>query len=87
MGLLIARTERLVSNLATGAQFLGRESNSHYHLHMVCLKLAKPSFTGEELVIPDEVKSKLTAFQIVYPIVSKYPCSSCDLDECDDFKH
>ena len=69
MGLLVARAERrLVSNLITGIQFLGRESNSHYHLHMMCLKLAKPSFTGEELVIPDEVKSKLTAFQKVYLI-------------------
>ena len=68
MGLLVARAERLVSNLVTGTQFLGRESNSHYHLRMTCLKLAKPSFTGEELVIPDEVKSKLTAFQKVYLI-------------------
>ena len=69
MGLLVARAERrLVSNLVTGTQFLGRESNSHYHLHMTCLKLAKPTFTGEELVIPDEVKSNLTAFQKVYLI-------------------
>ena len=68
MGLLVARAERLVSNLVTGTQFLCRESNSHYHLHMTCLELAKPSFTGEELVIPDEVKSKLTAFQKVYLI-------------------
>ena len=69
MGLVVARAERrLVSNLVTGTQFVGRESNSHYHLHMTCLKLAQPSFTGEELVIPDEVKSKLTAFQKMYLI-------------------
>ena len=68
MELLVARAERLVSNLVTGTRFLGRESNSHYHLHMSCLKLAKSSFTGEELVIPDEIKSKLTAFQKVYLI-------------------
>ena len=69
MGFVVARAERrLVSNLVTGTQFLGRESNSHYHLHMSCLKLAKPSFTGEELVMPDEIKSKLTAFQKVYLI-------------------
>ena len=69
MGLVVARAERrLVSNLVTRTQFLGRESNSHYHLHMSCLKLAKPSFTGEELVMPDEIKSKLTAFQKVYLI-------------------
>jgi len=40
MGLLVARAEtRLVSN-HTGTEFLGRESNSHYHLHMECLKHA-----------------------------------------------
>ena len=43
MGILVARAERrLVSYLVTGTQFLGREYNSHYHLHMACLKLAKP---------------------------------------------
>ena len=34
MGLVVARMEwRMVSNLITGAQFLGKESNSHYHAH------------------------------------------------------
>ena len=33
-----------------------------------CLILANPSFTSEELVIPDEVKSKFTAFQKDYLI-------------------
>ena len=38
MGLVVSHAERrLVSNLSTGSQFLGRESNSHYHLHMKCL--------------------------------------------------
>ena len=38
MGLRVAQAERrLVSNLVTGTQFLGRESNSHYHLHMACI--------------------------------------------------
>jgi hypothetical protein len=69
MELVVARAERrLVSNLVTGTQFLGRESNSHYHLHMACLMLAKPSFTGEELMIPDEVKNQLTAYQKLYLI-------------------
>ena len=69
MGLVVARAERkLVSNLVTGTQFLGRESSSHYHLHMACLKLANPSFTGEELVITDEVKINLTAYQKMYLI-------------------
>ena len=32
MGLVVARAERrLVSNISTGLQFLGKESNSHYH--------------------------------------------------------
>ena len=34
LDLVVARAERrLVSNLATGVQFLGKESNSHYHAH------------------------------------------------------
>ena len=65
MGLVVARTERrLVSNLATGTQFIGRESNSHYHLHMACLKAADSTFTGDR--DPDEVKIKLNNFQKVY---------------------
>ena len=53
MGLIVARVERrMVSNLATGTQFLGRESNSHYHTHMVCLMQASHSFEGRDLVIP-----------------------------------
>ena len=70
MGLVVARAERrLISNLATGTQFLGRESNSHYHLHMACLKEADSAFTGDQdLVIPDEVKIKLNNFQKVYLI-------------------
>ena len=78
MGLVARAERRLVSNLSTGAQFLGRESNSHYHLHTSCLKLAKPSFTGEELVIPDEVKDKLTAFQKVYLLTFKCLPSQCN---------
>ena len=64
MGLVVARAERrLVSNLATGTQFLGRESNSHYHLHMACLKAADSTFTGDQdLVIPDDVKTKLNSY-------------------------
>lgn len=70
MGLVVARAERrLVSNLATGIQLLGRESNSHYHLHMACLKAADSAFTGDQdLVIPDEIKIKLNNFQKVYLI-------------------
>ena len=54
---------RLVSNLFTGKQFLGRESNSHYHLHLLCLKKADPSFIGKSLVVPEELKPLLTAVQ------------------------
>ena len=40
--LVVLRAERrLVSNLATGVQFLGKESNSHYHAHRVCLVKAR----------------------------------------------
>ena len=69
MGLVVSRLERrLVSNLLTGTQFLGRESNSHYHLHTACLKAADSNFTGVDLVIPDEVKINLNNFQKVYLI-------------------
>lgn len=67
MGLVVARAERrMVSNLATGTQFLGRESNSHYHALMACLRQAKSSFTGTDLVIPVDVKENLTSFQKIF---------------------
>ena len=67
MGLVVAHAERrLVSNLSTGTQFLGRESNSHYHLHLLCLKKADPSFIGKNLVVPEELKPLLTAVQKMY---------------------
>lgn len=38
VGLVVARAERrLVSNMTTGVQFMGKESNSHYHLYIFCL--------------------------------------------------
>jgi len=59
MGLVVARAEkRLVSNLVNGSQFLGRESNSHYHLYMQCLRKADPMFMSKDLVIPEEIISK-----------------------------
>ena len=67
MGLVVAQAERrMVSNLASGTQFLGRESNSHYHAHMTCLKLAKNSFKSDELVILDDVKVRLTSIQQIF---------------------
>lgn len=70
MGLVVARAERrLVSNLATGTQFLGRESNSHFHLHMACLKAADSTFIGDhDLVVPDDVKIRLNDYQKLYLI-------------------
>lgn len=67
MGLVVARAERrLVSNLSTGIQFLGRESNSHYHLRLSCLKTVNPGFVGDDIVIPDEIKAQLTNYQKIY---------------------
>ena len=67
LGLVVARAERrLVSNLSTGVQFLGRESNSHYHAHKVCLMKADPAFNGAKLVVPDDLRDKLNPFQKVY---------------------
>ena len=67
MGLVVAHAERrLVSNLSNGTQFLGRESNSHYHLHLLCLKKADPSLLGKNLVVPEQLKPSLTAVQKMY---------------------
>ena len=67
LGLVLAREERrLVSNLATGKQFFGRESNSHYHLHMQCIKAVEPSFEAKEMVIPEEVEQRLNNYQRLY---------------------
>ena len=57
---------RLICNLATGVQFLGKESNSHYHLHLSCLKSADVSFTGKDLMVPDDIKPALSAVQKMY---------------------
>lgn len=66
LGLVASRGERrLISNLATGTQFLGKESNSH-HLHMKCLIAADSSFSGQNLNIPEGLKSKLTPTQKIY---------------------
>jgi len=61
LGLVVARAERrLVSNLVTGLQFLGKESNSHYHFDLHCIRAAEPTFSPGELVIPDDVRSSLS---------------------------
>ena len=67
LGLVVARAERrLISNLATGVQFLGKESNSRYHLYLPCLKSADASFTTRDLMVPDDVKHALSAVQKMY---------------------
>ena len=69
--LVVARAKhRMVTNLATGTQFLGRESNSHYNARVTCLKQVCPQFRGEDvdLIIPEELKSSLTQFQKLYLI-------------------
>ena len=64
MGLVVARAERrLVSNLVTGSQFLGRESNSHYHLSMQCLRKADSTFMSKDL---EEVISRVSPMQKMY---------------------
>ena len=43
MGLIAARAERrIISNVTTGTQFLAKESNSHYHVHLRCLTATQP---------------------------------------------
>jgi len=67
LGLVVAHAERrLICNLATGAQFLGKESNSHYHLHLSCLRGADMSFTARDLMVPDDIKNALSAVQKMY---------------------
>ena len=47
-------------------QFIGRESNSHYHLYMVCLKAADSTFAeDQDLVVPDDVKASYNDYQKV----------------------
>ena len=79
LGLVVAHPERkLISNPVTGAQFLGEESNSHYHANMMCLKKVESSF---EIEIPKELN--LTIFQKVYLITClKIPSTNLDLEVC-----
>ena len=65
--LVIASLERrMVQNLSTGVNILGRESNSHYHATLVCLRKADSTFTGSNLVIPTDVKQNLTIYHKQY---------------------
>ena len=57
-----------MSNLMTGVQFLGRESNSHYHAHKNCLTKGDAMFNGQKLVIPPDVMVQLDIYQKVYII-------------------
>ena len=67
LGLVVAHAERrIISNPATGLQFLGKEGNSHYHARMNCIRLADQSFKGQDLVIPEDLKLNLTIFQKFY---------------------
>ena len=62
--LVIARSERhLDENVSTGVKFMGRPSNSHYHIHLACIQLVYPQFMGHMLIIPEEVKERLTTAQ------------------------
>ena len=45
---------------------MGKESNSHYHAHMKCLKIVDSSFSGGCLVIPEDLVPKLSVYQKVY---------------------
>ena len=58
----------MISNVVTGVQFLGRESNSHYHCCLSCLQVIArlAPFQGVNLVVPDEVRSKLNQYQKLY---------------------
>ena len=49
-------------------RFLGREAVTLIITRLASSLSRLPLFTGEKLVLPDEVKSKLTAFQKVYHI-------------------
>ena len=69
MQLVVARAERrMVTNLVTGTQFLGREGNSHYHARETGLKQVCPQFRGADLIIPEDLKSSLTSYQKLYLI-------------------
>ena len=78
LGLVVAHAERrIVSNLATGSQFLGRESNSHYHAHMRSLKMVNSSFMEKDLIIPSTVQEHLTPIQKIYLTAFRHllPCN------------
>jgi len=67
LGLVVAHAERcLICNLATGVQFLRKESNSHYHLHLSCLRGADISFTTRDLMVSDDIKNALLVVQKMY---------------------
>ena len=53
-----------ISTKHNNINFLGRESDSHYHVQLACLKLACSPFSALQLIVPPDVKAKLTSEQI-----------------------
>lgn len=64
--LVVSRPERrLIQNTDTGVAFLGKESNSHYHVRLTCIQRVSPHFTGSQMLIPNDVREGLTRQQKV----------------------
>ena len=58
-----------------------KESNSHYHAHMKCLKIVDSSFGGDHLVIPEDLVANLTVYQKFYFSTCLQVPSTCRRDQ------
>ena len=60
--------------LATGIQFLGKESNSHYHLHIYIP--ADVSFKGTDCTTPNACEIALQSLLPLWYSASKWCCGA-----------
>lgn len=75
LGLVVSRAEwRLVSNLATGVQFLEKESSSHHHALNVCLLKDDATFSGAKLALLPDVKGK---YIMLTKVCTLQPVAEC----------
>ena len=67
LDVIVARLERrVISNPSTGDQMLTKESPSHYHPKLSCIRMVCPSFCKTNLVVPPELSLRLTAVHKAY---------------------
>jgi hypothetical protein len=60
---MLGRIEKRELKNATGVKML-KETTPHYHLNLACVQAVCPTFVPSTLVIPSDVRKKLTPTRV-----------------------